>query len=58
MGNSRVTKKYMTEFTSNKHTLLVERAFPDDENKLGSFTIDRLTRMNEQVREMIRKFND
>jgi len=53
-----VTKKYMTEFTSNKHMLLVEKTFPENESKLSSLSIDKLTRMNEHVREMIRKFND
>ena len=38
--------------------LLVEKTFPENESKLSSLSIDKLTRMNEHVREMIRKFND
>lgn len=59
VGNSsRVTKKYMTEFPSNKHMLMVERKFPEDESKLNSLTIEKLSRLNENVRDMVRKFNE
>lgn len=37
--------------------LLVEKNFPEDEQKLNSMTIDKLSRVNENIRDMIRKFN-
>ncbi len=58
MTNSRATKKYMTEFSSNKHMLMVEKSFPDSEEKLNLMNIEKLSRVNEQVRDMIRKFNE
>ena len=59
VGNSRVTtKKYLTEFNANKHLALVDKTFPDDDQKLKLMAVDKLTRVNEQIREMIRKFNE
>jgi hypothetical protein len=36
---------------------MVEKHFPDDEQKLSTLTIDKLSKINEHVRDMIRKFN-
>lgn len=58
IGNSRVTKKNSTEFVPNKHILLVNKHFPESEEKVGQMTHDKLGRVNEQIRDMIRKFNE
>lgn len=38
--------------------LMVEKSFPDSEEKLNLMNIEKLSRVNEQVRDMIRKFNE
>lgn len=37
--------------------LLVEKNFPDDDQKLNAMSLERLGKVNENIREMIRKFN-
>lgn len=58
IGYSRVSKNNVTVFTPNKHVNLVEKSFPDQEEKLNLMNMDKLNRLNEQVRDMIRKFNE
>jgi hypothetical protein len=59
LGNSKVsTRRKTTEATASRHMDLVEKQFPEGEERIGEYPPERLSRLNEQVREMIRKFNE
>ena len=43
---------------ANKHVLLVERKFPETDDQISLYNHDKISKMNDQIREMIRKFNE
>lgn len=49
--------KKTIELTGNKHMNMVEQRFGDSEERVGSMANDKITKTNDQIREMIRKFN-
>lgn len=50
--------KKTVQISANRHIDMVERQFPQSEQKVKEYNNDKLSRLNEQVRQMIRKFNE
>ena len=58
-GNSRVSNNSKAMATvGSKHLNMVEQKFGQSEDSVSRMTNEKITKTNDQIREMIKKFNE